>query len=321
MANIRKPRKGSMQYWPRKRAVRQYPLVKSWANVQEPKLLGFAGYKAGMFHIIVTDNRKTSPTKGQDISIPVTVLECPPLKVASVRFYKTDVYGKKAAKDIMAKVDKELGRRISMPKKIKEDMQKINPSEYDDMTLLVYTQPKLTGIGKKVPEIFEVAIGGDMKTKFEFAKNVFGKEITVEDVFKEGQNLDVHAVTKGKGFQGPVKRFGVSLRSHKSEKTKRGPGSLGGWRGQGHVMYRVAHAGQMGYHTRMEHNKMLIKIEKDLSRINPKGGFNKYGVIRNTCLLMKGSLPGPSKRLIRLCRATRDSKSAAEAPAIQQIIN
>lgn len=310
-----------MQYWPRKRAVRQYPLVKSWANVQEPKLLGFAGYKAGMFHIIVTDNRKTSPTKGQDISIPVTVLECPPLKVASVRFYKKDVYGKKAAKDVMAKVDKELGNRISMPKKIKEDMQKINPSEYDDITVLVYTQPKLTGIGKKVPEIFEVAIGGDIKAKFEFAKNIFGKEINAEDVFKEGQSLDVHAVTKGKGFQGPVKRFGVSIRSHKAEKTKRGPGSLGGWRGQGHVMYRVAHAGQMGYHTRMEHNKMLIKIEKDLNRINPKGGFNKYGVVRNTCLMIKGSLPGPSKRLIRLCRATRDFKAVSEAPAIQQIIN
>jgi len=44
--------------------------------------------------------------------------------------------------------------------------------------------------------------------------------------------VDSKTFTKGKGFQGPVKRFGISLRSHKSEKVIRGPGSLGPWKGQ-----------------------------------------------------------------------------------------
>lgn len=311
-----------MQFWPRKRSRRPYPRVRAWANEKEPKPLGFAGYKAGMGHIIFTDNRKNSQTKGQDISMPVTIVECPPLKVASVRFYKKTPYGRKVAKDIMCKVDKELGKKITVPKKTKEaEIGNLNPEEYDDITLLVYTQPKLTGIGKKKPEIFEIGIGGDLKTKFDYAKSILGKEINVADVFKEGQQLDIHAVTKGKGFQGPVKRFGIAIRQHKSEKTKRGPGTLGGWKAQGHFMYRVAHAGQMGYQTRVDYNKHLIKIESDVSKINPKSGFVRYGNVKNTCLLIKGSLPGAKKRLVRLCSPIRENKNIQkEAPAVQQIM-
>lgn len=322
MPNVRKPRKGSMQFWPRKRAKRPYPSISSWAKAKDAKPLGFAGYKAGMTHVIATDNRKNSPTKGQDISMPVTIIECPPLKVASIKFYKKTPYGIKLSNEVMGKVDKELEKKIILPKKTKETgIEKINPAEYDNITLLAYTQPKLTGIGKKTPEIFEIGIGGDTKAKFDYARSVLGKEINVADVFQEGQQIDAHAVTKGKGFQGPVKRFGIGIRSHKSEKTKRGPGSLGGWKAQGHFMYRVAHAGQMGYQSRVDYNKHLVKIEADAKKINPKCGFIRYGNIKNTSLLIKGSLPGPKKRLIRLCSATRENRRIPrEAPAIQQIM-
>src|SRR3989344_6475145 len=152
MANKRKPRKGSMQYWPRKRARRQYPRVRYWAAVQDAKPLGFAGYKAGMSHIMAIDNRKFSKTKGQEISIPVTILECPPIKVASMRLYKNTSYGIKASTEIMAKVEKDLERKIAIPKKIDDaEIQKriesIKPEEYHDLTLIVYTQPRLSGIG------------------------------------------------------------------------------------------------------------------------------------------------------------------------------
>jgi len=76
------------------------------------------------------------------------------------------------------------------------------------------------------------------------------KDISVKDVLSAGSYVDARAITVGKGTQGPVKRFGVNLRSHKSEKTIRGPGSLGSWIAQGHTMYRMAFAGQMGYHHR-----------------------------------------------------------------------
>ena len=48
-----------MQFWPRVRAKREYPRVKSFAEEKEPKLLGFAGYKVGMAHLLAEDNRKS----------------------------------------------------------------------------------------------------------------------------------------------------------------------------------------------------------------------------------------------------------------------
>jgi large subunit ribosomal protein L3 len=307
-----------MQYWPRKRAERIYPRVRSWQSLDQAKPLGFAAYKVGMTHIIVTDNRKTSKTKGESISLPVTILECPPIKVASVRFYKNTRHGFNAVKEIHAKVDKEFARRAN-PSKNEGSFDGINPKDYSDIRLNVYTQPKLSGVGKKTPEVFELGLGGKVEDKFALAQKLFGKEILIKDVFKEGQQVDIHAVTKGKGYQGPVKRFGVSIRSHKAEKTKRGPGSLGGWRGQAHVMYRVAHAGQMGFHTRTEWNKQILKIG-DKDEINRQGGFHRYGDVRTSYMLLKGSIAGPAKRLIRLVLATRKNKKfGEEAPSIEYI--
>ena len=100
MPNIRKPRSGSMQFWPRKRAKRVYARVRSWLSKKEPGMLGFAGYKVGMADIIITDNSKASLTKGHDIIWPVTIVECPPMKVASARFYKKTVHGKKVATEV-----------------------------------------------------------------------------------------------------------------------------------------------------------------------------------------------------------------------------
>ena len=252
MPNIRNPRSGSMQFWPRKRSKRVYARVKSWAKVKDAKLLGFAGYKVGMTHAIIIDNKQKSITKGQEISCPITVIECPPLKSASIRFYKKTIDGLKVVSEIFAEnLDKELKRKIIMPKSVKKKIEDIK--EYDDITLLVYTQPKLTGIGRKKPEIFEIGLGGNKEDKLKFAQEKLGKEIPITEVFEPGQQMDIHAVTTGKGFQGPVKRFGISLRQKKSEKSVRNPGSLGGWSAQGHVMYRVAHAGKMGYHKRTDY--------------------------------------------------------------------
>ena len=85
------PRHGSMQFWPRKRAKRQYARVRTWPKTTELKFLGFAGYKVGMTHSIIIDNKANSITKGESKSIPITIIECPPLKIASIRFYKTSL--------------------------------------------------------------------------------------------------------------------------------------------------------------------------------------------------------------------------------------
>lgn len=316
-----------MQVWPRKRAKREYARIRNWPESKEPRICGFSGYKVGMTHVIYTDNRKYSQTKGEDIVAPVTIIECPPLKVCGIRFYgKNERYGKRAIGDVISKqIDKELLRKIRLPKKFKncgeerlsEFESKIN--QINDITLIVHTQPKLTKIGKKKPEIFELALGGNIKEKFETAKNLLGKEIRVGDVFKEGQQLDVQGITKGKGLQGPVKRFGVDIRQHKAEKTKRGPATLGPWHPH-HGNYRVAHAGKMGYHQRTDLNKWLLKIGTKAEEIQQDGGIIHYGNIKNDYLVLKGSVQGPAKRIVMLVVARRpNAKIPAESPTLQYI--
>ncbi len=317
MPQKRKPRSGSLQYWPRKRAKRVFARVRTWPKAKEAKPLGFAGYKVGMTHLIINDNRKTSTTKGMDIFCPVTIIECPPLKTLSLRFYKNTINGLKLVSEILAEnVDKNLSRAVTLSKK-KDSKEKKFPSEFNEVRLLVHTQPNLTGIGKKKPEVFEIAIGGSKEEQLNYAKSKLGKEMNVAEVFKEGQQLDVHAVSKGKGVQGPIKRFGISLKSHKTEKSRRTPGSLGGWIAQGHVMWRQAKAGKMGYHVRTDHNKWLLKIG-NAAELNKKGGFDKYGVINNPYILVKGSITGTKKRLIRLNESIKPNKiRPSEAPIIQ----
>ena len=319
MPNIRKPRAGSLQYWPRKRSKKPLARVRSWVSSKDAKLLGFAGYKAGMTHMLVTDNRKTSLTKGEDIFVPVTVIECPTLKVFGVNFYKKTPYGLKLSSSVLSSsLDKQLKRKTTLPKNIKKKLDDIK--EFDEVRIIAYTQPSKTGFGKKKPDLFEIGIGGKKEDKLDYVKGLIGKEIRVSDVLKEGQQLDVHAITKGKGTQGPMKRFGISRTRHKSEKAKRNPGSLGGWKGQGHTMWTIAHAGKTGYYVRSEMNKHLLKIGEKPEEINPKGGFLKYGLVKGQYVIVKGSVPGSVKRLIKLTEPMRPSrKIPTQAPTIQYI--
>ena len=302
-----------MQFWPRVRARHIYARIRNWPESKEAKILGFAGYKVGMTHLLITDNRQNSLTKGADIFCPVTVVECPPIKIASIMFYKKTMDGSKLISQMISdNLGKEIERIITLPKKNKGK----EPTEFDFVRILCYTQPNLTAIGKKAPDTFEIALGGTKEQQLAYAKEKLGKDISVSEAFKEGQQLDAHSITTGKGFQGPVKRFGVTLRHHKSEKSRRNPGSLGAWRAQGHIMWRTAHAGKMGYHLRTEYNKQIIKIGSKPEEIIIKGGFLNYGVVKNAYLLIKGSLGGPSKRLVKLTEPRRPKRGIPEAPQI-----
>lgn len=316
----RKPRSGSMQFWPRKRAKKQTPRIRSWPEVKDASFMAFAGYKAGMTHIKALDTRKNSTSKGQSVSIPVTVIECPPMRIYSVRFYapKKDGYGSGVAKEIVLSDVKELSRKISAPKKkLSVSLDGVDLSLYSDVTVLAHTAPKSIGL-KKTPDIFELALGGSKDDKFAFVKEHVGKDIAIGDVFKEGDFADAHAITKGKGFQGPVKRFGIGLKSHKSEKGRRAPGSLGGWKGHAHFMYRVAHAGQTGYHQRVQFNNHVLHIGEEAAKVNPLGGFVNYGLVSGKYLLLRGSIPGPKKRLVVLTKPRR-LKVNLPLPTLQAI--
>ncbi|MEM4336721.1 MAG: 50S ribosomal protein L3 [Candidatus Woesearchaeota archaeon] len=315
MPRTRWPRRGSMQFWPRKRAKKQQARIRSWPKINDVKPLGFAGYKVGMTHLTYIDANKNSLTKGEEISCPVTVIECPPLKIIGFQAYSKDDYGLKIFVGGIINATKQLSRRLKINKK--EITDKINEVEKNidkihDIRILVQTQPYLTGIGKKKPEIFEIGLGGDdVKLKLDYIKNNLGKDIFLKDVFKEGEVIDSHSVTKGKGTQGPVKRFGVAIRSHKAEKTKRGPATLGPWHPH-HGNYTVPHAGKMGYHQRTQMNYWIMKITNE--KINPKSGWKHYGIIKNECLILKGSVGGPQKRLIKMTSAYRKNKKIQESP-------
>ena len=328
MPKHNKPNRGSMAFSPRKRARSETPHISSWAAVEgdDPKILGFAGYKVGMSHIMAVDYRKKSTTAGQEIRMPVTIVEIPPMKVIGARGYIQDTYGLRTLTEAWEKkIDKDLERTLPIPKghNAKEAWKKMSDNDLEEIRLLVHTQPRMvTGIPKKRPEIMEMAVGGgSLDAQIEFAKGMMGKEFTMSDFTQDGEMLDAIAVTTGYGFQGHVKRWGVKLLTHKNSKHRRMIGNLGPF-SPGYVVSTVPQAGQTGYHQRTEYNKRLLKIGDNPDEINPKGGFLNYGLIRGNYALLHGSLPGPSKRLIRFRKAVRfhgKKTDAIVAPEITMI--
>tara|TARA_B100000609_G_scaffold3343_1_gene2586 strand:- start:1831 stop:2883 length:1053 start_codon:yes stop_codon:yes gene_type:complete len=328
MPKHNKPNRGSMAFSPRKRARSETPHISSWAAVEgdDPKILGFAGYKVGMSHIMAVDYRKKSTTAGQEIRMPVTIVEIPPMKVIGARGYIQDTYGLRTLTEAWEKkIDKDLERTLPIPKghNAKEAWKKMSDNDLEEIRLLVHTQPRMvTGIPKKRPEIMEMAVGGgSLDAQIEYAKEMMGKEFTMSDFTQDGEMLDAIAVTTGYGFQGHVKRWGVKLLTHKNSKHRRMIGNLGPF-SPGYVVSTVPQAGQTGYHQRTEYNKRLLKIGDNPDEINPKGGFLNYGLIRGNYALLHGSLPGPSKRLIRFRKAVRfhgKKTDAIVAPEITMI--
>lgn len=309
-----KPGRGSLGVRPRKRVSSPVARIRSWPSRKEG-VLGFAGYKVGMTHIVIDDAEKTSRTKGMEIPVPVSIIECPPLKVAAILLYKKGGYGMRCAGQINAEnVDKDVFKCLP-PRK--NQPKSASVENLVDVRLLVHTQPKLTGIGKKKPELFEIGLGGSVDDKYKKAEELLGKEIKISDVFKEGECLDIVSVTTGKGFQGPVKRHGVAIRHHKSEKTKRGPGSLGAWMGT--RSSTVPHAGQMGYHQRTALNKYIFRIDTDPNKINQTGGFVRYGLVKNEYVMVKGSVGGPRKRLVTMTVPRRTKRVYKEIPKITYV--
>ncbi len=330
MSHPHRPRRGSIGFSPRVRARSEVPRVRAWPVQKEPKLLGFAGYKAGMTHLIMRDEIPNSLTNGMEISVPVTIMEVPAMKVAAIRLYKNTTYGASAiAEAWTTELDKELNRAIPIPKKhdlpaaIARIEQLIKDGIAKDLRVVMYTMPeKVTGIPKKKPEIMENNIGGtDIMARFQYAKGLLGKNINITDVFNNGDVIDLVGITIGKGVQGPVKRWGIQLQKNKHSRagSVREIGTLGAWH-PSHVSWRVPQLGQTGYHQRTEFNKRIMQMGKDGKNVTPEGGFLNYGIVRNDYVIIKGSVPGPVKRLVRMRPAIRPKKQAkGQAPEITYI--
>ena len=295
---ISRPRYGSLQFWPRKRAERFLPSV-NWEPIKGDGLLGFIAYKVGMATATVKDSTPKSMTPGKKLAVPVTFLETPPVRIYSVRFYKNG----KVMTEVVVSNDKELKRIVKVMKAPNFVNSLDEVKDFDDIRVIIYSVLKEMGV-KKTPDIIEVGIGG--KDKISFVKNHIGKDILFTDVFK-GDLVDVRGLTKGKGLSGPVARFGISLRQHKSEKGRRGPGSLGPWH-PARVIFRVPISGQLGMFTRVHNNLKILGSNVTMkSKLGDLKPFKNYGNVKTNYLILYGSVQGPAKRQVLLTSPLRPS--------------
>ncbi|WP_069807010.1 50S ribosomal protein L3 [Vulcanisaeta thermophila] len=309
---IHRPKRGSMAYYPRKRAESLVARFRVWPDPKpgKPILLGFVGYKAGMAHVVMVDDRPTSPFYGKEVVRAVTILDTPPIRVLGFRAYTYDPWKnlKLSMGEVWAsEVPKDVLRVIpTLPEKFnkEEAMKKIldNLDLIMEVRAIVATQPRLSGIGKKTPEILEIPIGGvdDINEIIKYADSVLGKELNITDVFSEGQYVDVTAVTKGKGTQGVVKRFNVKIlpRWHKHRKGYRRIGAIGPQNPA--LTFTTPRPGQMGLQKRTEYNKRILKIGLNGAEVTPKSGFPHYGIIKGPYVVLDGSVPGVIKRLVTM---------------------
>ncbi|VVB57013.1 50S ribosomal protein L3 [uncultured archaeon] len=308
MGARRSSRKGSLAFRPRKRAETQMPRIGHWPTSTERRLLGFAAYKAGMTSVAYIDD-STSPNAGNEIVGAATILEVPAMTVYGIRGMK---FGQVVADEIVD--DQKLLNDISLKLKKKN---KLESKDISDVFILAFTHPDKTGFGKKKADKMMIAVGGkDAADKLEYARTLLGKEVKASDAFKPGEFVDAVSITKGKGWQGTVKRFNTHQQRRKATGKRRHIGTLGPWH-PGYVFYTVPHPGQMGYHKRTEINKRILKFVTP-EEVNPSGGFPHYGLVKNECLLMVGSLGGPQKRLVRLRKAARTS-AAPKTPDVRMI--
>ncbi len=275
---------------------------------------GIVAFKAGMTHVGVIEHRDTG-SKGNEVIRPATILEIPKMKVYGIRLYsKKNSYTEPKSDFYSAEEAAKLGI-----KKTENTIAKLADSKKDvsgltDAAALVYFDGATTGSGNKRVMRLELHVGGkDVSEKIAFIESQMGKEINVKEFATEGEYLDMTAVTKGRGWAGVIKRFGVARLVRKATQKTRHVGTLGAWHPP-KVLYTVPHAGHMGFNYRTEINKRLLKVGTiaDVKEVAMKGGILNYGIVKSDFLIVDGSIPGVSKRLIRIRKAMRPSRTEAK---------
>jgi large subunit ribosomal protein L3 len=301
--------------------------IRNWPEIdsEQPKLLGYAGFKVGCIQIVSIDDREKTPNHGKQLVSLGTVVATPPISIIGIRGYRDNNDGSHAMFDVYSSdMPKEVSRLFTVkPKEGGLEQAEKMLSKVSELFAVVAVFPNTAGLEQKKPYVFEVAVkGGDTKKQFEFLKNLFGKQVKVEEVFELGTTVDVASITKGKGIEGPITRWGVKKKQHKSRKSVRALGSLGPI-SPASIMYTVPRAGQRGFHQRVEYNKRIMimsNTDKNEFKINPSGGFKHYGVVNGDFVVLKGSVPGTYRRLVKLRAQMRDVPTKVLKPNILEIV-
>lgn len=303
------------------------PRIRTWPTIssEQPKLLGYAGFKVGCIQVVSIDDREKTPNHGKQLVSLGTVVATPPISVIGIRGYHNDIDGAHALFDVYSSdMPKEVSRLFTIkPKEGSLEKAEKLLNRVSELFAVVAVMPSNAGIAQKKPYVFEVAVqGGDIKKQFDFLKDLFGKQVKVEQVFDLGSTVDVASITKGKGIEGPITRWGVKKKQHKSRKSVRALGTLGPI-SPSSIMYTVPRAGQRGFHQRVEYNKRIMimsNTEKNEFKINPSGGYKHYGFVNGDFVVLKGSIPGTYRRLVKFRTQVRNIPSKILKPNILEIV-
>jgi large subunit ribosomal protein L3 len=190
------------------------------------------------------------------VALPVTVIECGPNVVTQIRTDEKDGY---EAVQLGFGISKRLNRPEQGHRKA---------SGYMSDVLREVTATTLDG----------VEVGQQIKA----------------DLFAAGELVDVTANSKGRGFQGGMKRHGFSggPKTHGQSDRWRAPGSIGSSATPGRVYKGIKMAGHMGNNRVTVQNLEVVRVDTD----------------RNL-LLIKGSVPGPNKGLVTIRKAIKGQAS------------
>jgi large subunit ribosomal protein L3 len=113
-----------------------------------------------------------------------------------------------------------------------------------------------------------------------------GDELKAEDIFTEGTAVNVVGTSKGKGFQGVVKRHGfsgVGGRTHGQHNRERAPGSIGMASDPARVFKGIRMGGRTGNERVKHKNSVIVKI-----------------IAESNLVLIRGSVPGPIGRMVQI---------------------
>jgi large subunit ribosomal protein L3 len=174
-------------------------------------------------------------------SIPVTVIEALPNRISQLKSADSDGY-----RAVQVTVGSRKASRVARPQAGHFSKASIEPGE------------GLWEFRLEDSEGEELEAGSDIKV----------------DIFEDGQHVDVVGTTKGKGFQGGVKRHNFSMQdaTHGNSLAHRAPGSIGQNQTPGRVFKGKKMAGQMGNVRRTVPNLEVVRVDAERNLLLIKGG-------------------------------------------------
>merc|ERR1712142_134744 len=330
------PRHGSLKFLPKKRCTRPRGTPKSFPkdDASQPiHLTAFVGFKAGMTHVVREAEKPGSAINKKEVVEPVTIIECPPLKVVGVTGYIKTADGPRSIKTVWAaRLTDEVKRRFyknwyACKKKAFTKASKKWESE-DGKKSIDRDLELLKKHAVSVRAICHTQMQGlSIRQK---KAHLIEKEVAVNTVFAKNEMIDCIGITKGRGYHGVTSRWHTKKLPRKTHKGLRKVACIGAWH-PSRVAFSVARSGQKGYHHRTEINKKVYRVGagyhtvdgKEVRNnaatavditdksINPVGGFVHYGLVKNDFTMIKGGVMGPKKRAITLRKSLLKQTSRA----------